>query len=148
MAKDMVRYWLVKTEPEVYSFERLLKEKRTHWDGVRNFQARKNLMAMAKGDLVFVYHSQGPRTVVGLAKVVKEHYPDTNIKPDQPKGDWVMVDLQAVEALVRPVSLDEIKRDPQLKDIALVRQSRLSVMELTKAHFDRIMKLSHSKSVS
>lgn len=134
-------YWLVKTEPDVYSFEQLLKDKRTHWNGVRNHQAKNNLMRMKAGDLVLVYHSQGPKSVVGVAKVVKEHYPDAYIEAGDPKGDWVMVDLAAVKALKNEVSLAQLKADKKLKDIELVRQSRLSVTGLSASDFAAILKL-------
>ena len=137
----MASYWLVKTEPDVYSFEQLMKDKRTHWNGVRNHQAKNNLMKMKAGDLVLVYHSQGPKSVVGVAKVVKEHYPDPHVAVDDPKGDWVMVDLAAVKALKNEVTLAQLKADKKLKDIELVRQSRLSVTSLSAADFQSIVKL-------
>jgi len=138
-------YWLVKTEPEVYSFTKLLKDKRMHWDGVRNHQAKNNLKAMKKGDLVLVYHSQDPRSVVGVAEVVKEFYPDTFIKPDDPKGEWVMVDIAPVKAMTKEVTLDEIKKEKSLSQIALVKQSRLSVMPLDKDAFLKILKMGETK---
>src|SRR5215813_2837652 len=103
----MPNYWLVKQEPEAYSWQTFLKEKRTAWTGVRNFQARNNLRAMAKGDLVLFYHSVSDKCVVGVASVEKEHYPDPTAK----EGDWVVVDLVPVKTLKKPVSLDEIKSD-------------------------------------
>lgn len=134
-------HWLVKTEPEVYSFEQLLEDKRTFWNGVRNHQAKNNLIKMKKGDLVLVYHSQGPKSVAGIARVAKEHYPDVHIKPDDPKGAWVMVDLEAVKPLPQEVTLEQIKKDKALATIALVKQSRLSVMPLSEKEFARILEL-------
>ena len=137
-------HWLVKTEPEVYSFEQLVKEKRTFWNGVRNHQAKNNMMKMKKGDLVLVYHSQGPKSVAGIAKVVKEHYPDPHIQPDDPKGAWVMVDLEAVKPLPTEVTLAQIKQDRALATIALIKQSRLSVMPLTDKEYARILHLAEA----
>jgi len=131
------QYWLVKQEPSGYPFSALVKDKKTSWTGVRNFQARKNLRSMKKGDQVLYYHSGEDRQVVGLASVVREAYPDPTAK----EGDWSTVDLAAVKTLPQPVDLAVIKGDKALQDVALVRQSRLSVMPLTKAHFDRILKL-------
>lgn len=130
-----MNHWLVKTEPETYSWERLLKEGRTVWDGVRNFQARNNLKGMKSGDLVLFYHSGESKEVVGIAKVVKEYYQD----PTSEDPNWVVVDLAPVEALKKPVSLAKVKADQHLKDIHLVRQGRLSVMALRPEEFDRIV---------
>ena len=130
-------YWLVKQEPEAYSWETFVKDKRTAWTGVRNFQARNNLRAMKKGDLVLFYHSVSEKRVVGLARVEKEHYPD----PTADEGDWSTVDLVAVKSLKQPVTLEQIKADKVLKNMALVRQSRLSVTGLTKEEFDRLTEL-------
>ncbi|MFM2284856.1 MAG: hypothetical protein RLZZ543_353 [Bacteroidota bacterium] len=132
-----MNYWLVKSEPVKYAWEKFVKDKQTFWDGVRNYQARNNLQAMKKGDLVLFYHSNEGMCVVGIAKVVKEHYPDPTI--DDPR--WVVVDLAPVEALKNPVTLEQIKADEQLANIGLIRQSRLSVMPLTNAEFDRILAL-------
>lgn len=135
----MATYWLLKTEPETYSFERLLKEKRTNWNGVRNFQARNNLRKMAKGDAALIYHSGDDKAVVGIAKVVREAYTD----PDPEGGDWTQVDVEAVEPLPRPVKLAEIKGAKSLAELPLIKQSRLSVMPITEAHFKAILKLSN-----
>src|SRR5690606_35747002 len=113
------------------------KERGTSWTGVRNFQARNNLRAMKKGDLVFYYHSVSEKQIVGLAKVAKEHYPD----PTAEEGDWSAVDLVPVEPLPSPVPLDTLKTDPQLKDLPLIRQSRLSVLPVTEPHAERILAL-------
>ena len=131
------RHWLVKQEPTTYSFDQLLKDKRTVWDGVRNFQARNNLRAMKQGDAVLFYHSNVGQEVVGVCEVARAAYPDPSAKD----GDWSAVDLVPVRKLGRGVTLDEIKRTPALEDVALIRQSRLSVMPVTKAEFDAIAKL-------
>jgi len=133
-------YWLVKQEPEAYSWETFVKDKRTAWTGVRNFQARNSLRAMKKGDLVLFYHSVSEKRVVGLARIEKEHYPD----PTAEDGDWSAVDLIPVKPLKEPVTLEQIKRDKILKSIALVRQSRLSVTPLTRTEFQRLMELGGS----
>ena len=130
-----MNYWLVKSEPFKYSWEQFLKDKRTFWDGVRNYQARNNLQAMKKGDSVLFYHSNEGLAVVGVAKVVKEAYQD----PTTEDPRWVVVDLAPVETLKQSVTLGDIKQDKQLKNIALVRQGRLSVMSLTKDEFDIIL---------
>jgi predicted RNA-binding protein with PUA-like domain len=131
------RYWLVKQEPTVYPFAQLVKDKRTTWDGVRNFQARNNLQAMSRGDRVLYYHSNVGQDVVGICEVAREAYPDPT--SDDPR--WVAVDLVPVKALAKPVGLERIKDDAALCDVPLVRQSRLSVMPLERAAFERIVKL-------
>lgn len=136
-----MNYWLVKQEPEAYAWSAFVKDGRAAWTGVRNFQARNNLRAMKAGDLVCYYHSVTGKEVVGLAKVAKEAYPD----PTATEGDWCCVDLQPVKALAKPVTLDEIKADKVLKDMALVKQSRLSVTPLTAAQFERLMKMAGEK---
>ena len=133
-----MNYWLAKSEPSTYSWERLVREGRAMWDGVRNYQARNNLRAMKKGDRVLFYHSVEGQEIVGIAEVAREHYPDPTAK-DDPR--WSVVDLVPVRPLKRPVPLSAVKSDPFLKDIALVRQGRLSVMPLAKAEFDRILEL-------
>ena len=133
-----MNHWLVKSEPFKYSWEQFNKDGRTFWDGVRNYQARNNLKAMKKGDLVLFYHSNEGKEVVGIAKVMKEFYQD----PTTDNPNWVVVDLVPIEALKNPVTLEQIKADPYLADIALVRQGRLSVMPLKAAEFDRILALS------
>lgn len=138
MAKQ---YWLVKQEPEAYSWADFVKEGRTAWTGVRNFQARNNLRAMKKGDLVFFYHSVSDKAVMGLARVDKEHYAD----PTAEEGEWSVVDLVPMKALKRPVTLDQIKADKALRNMKLVRQSRLSVTPLTEAEFERMLQLSKTK---
>ena len=133
-----MNYWLVKSEPDAYSWERFIKEGKTMWEGVRNYQARNNLKEMKKGDMVLFYHSVSAKEVMGIAKVVKEHYPDPTADDDR----WVVVDLVPVDALSKPVKLEQIKKDDRLENIALVKQSRLSVMPLKKHEFDIILQLS------
>jgi predicted RNA-binding protein with PUA-like domain len=130
------RHWLVKQEPTAYSWGDLVRDGRTTWDGVRNHQARNNLQAMQQGDRVLFYHSVKDPAVVGICEVVRTAYPD----PTAGDPGWVAVDLKPVRALARPVTLAAIKAEPALRDIPLVRQSRLSVMPLEKAAFDRIVK--------
>lgn len=132
-----MNYWLVKSEPFKYSWEKFNQDGRTFWDGVRNYQARNNLKAMKEGDLVLFYHSNEGMCVVGVAKVVKEFYQD----PTTDDTNWVVVDLAPVETLKNPVTLAQIKADDRLKDISLVRQGRLSVMPLKAEEFDRIIEL-------
>ena len=132
-----MNYWLVKSEPVKYSWEKFNKDGRTFWDGVRNYQARNNLKEMKTGDLVLFYHSNEGKAVVGIAKVVREFYQD----PTTTDPNWVVVDLSPVETLKRPVTLEEIKADERLKDVWLVRQGRLSVMGLKREEFDRIVEL-------
>src|SRR6266536_1901832 len=134
-------YWVVKQEPEAYSWADFVKDGGTAWTGVRNFQARNNLRAMRKGDLVLYYHSVSDKQVVGLAKVAKEAYPDPTAK----EGDWSAVDLAPLKPLESPVDLETIKSDKALSDIPLVRHGRLSVQPLTKAQFQRILKLGKTK---
>ena len=136
----MPRYWLMKSEPGVFSIDDLSRAKdgTTRWDGVRNFQARNNLKAMKAGDRVLYYHSVVGQEVVGIAEVAREAYPDPTAK----EGAWVAVDLVPVKPLRAPVTLEAIKGVPALKDIALIRQSRLSVQPLTKDAFDTIVKMS------
>ncbi len=132
-----MNYFLVKSEPFKYSWEQFNKDGETFWDGVRNYQARNNLKAMKKGDLVLFYHSNEGKEVVGIAKVVKEFYQDPTTDDER----WVVVDLAPVETFKIPVNLETIKADPLLQDIALVRQGRLSVMPLKHEEFDRIVEL-------
>lgn len=131
------QHWLVKSEPFKYSWEKFNEEGRTFWDGVRNYQARNNLREMKEGDLVLWYHSNEGKNVVGIAKVVKESYQD----PTTDDKNWVVVDLVPVQALDKPVSLEQIKAEESLKDISLVRQGRLSVMPLKATEFDKILEM-------
>ena len=127
----------MKSEPEAYAWAQLVKDGKTAWTGVRNFQARNNLRAMKKGDAVFFYHSVSDKQIVGLARVAKEFYPDATAE----EGDWSCVDLEPVKPLKNPVSLETIKTDSVLKEMPLVKQSRLSVTPLTKAQAERLLKL-------
>ena len=132
MAKS---HWLVKQEPETYPWSQFVADKKTNWTGVRNFQARNNLRGMKAGDPVLYYHSGGGKEVAGIAKVTRESFPD----PTADEGDWSAVELTPVKPFKRPVPLAEIKANPALAQVALVRQSRLSVMPLSKADFDAIV---------
>jgi predicted RNA-binding protein with PUA-like domain len=138
----MSSYWLMKTEPETYSFSQLQKDGKTNWSGVRNFQARSHLNKIARGDLVLIYHSGDDKAVVGVARVTREAYPDPD--PRKP-GDWVQVDIEPVEAVKQPVTLKEIKASPKFKDLILVRQSRLSVMPISAAHYQALLKMGNAK---
>ncbi len=131
-----MQYWLVKSEPEVYSWEQFVKDKRTFWDGVRNYQARNNMQAMEKADQVIFYHSSDVKAAVGIAEVVKTAYPD----PTTDEPAWVVVDLKPVRPLKKPVTLAEIKAMPDMNNVALVRQARLSVLPLTQQEFEMIVK--------
>jgi len=131
-----MRYWMVKQEPSAYSWDQFVRDGRAAWTGVRNFQARNHLREMKTGDQVLFYHSVVGKEVVGLAKVAKVAYPDPTAK----EGDWSCVDLVPVRPLKEPVTLAQIKATPSLADLPLLKQSRLSVMPLTKAQFDRLAK--------
>jgi predicted RNA-binding protein with PUA-like domain len=136
-----MQYFLVKSEPFKYSWDQFQKEGSTFWDGVRNYQARNTLMSMKKGDMVLFYHSNEGLEIVGIAKVAKEYYPDPTINDDR----WCVVDLKVHKKLKVPISLSEIKKDSLLKEMALVKQSRLSVMHVTEDQFYRIISLSGTK---
>lgn len=133
--------WLVKTEPEEFSFQTLVSKPGSCWDGVRNLEARKHLRAMAKGDLVFVYHTGKERRIVGLAKVVTTAYVD----PSSPQPIWSAVDLTAIKALSEPVTLADVKADARFAQCLLVRRSRLSVMPIDDEHFDLMLQMSGTK---
>jgi predicted RNA-binding protein with PUA-like domain len=135
-------YWLVKSEPSSYSWEQLVKEGRTFWSGVRNFQASSNLKAMKNGDRAFFYHSGEDKAVVGIAEIVKEYYPDHT---DESRK-FGMVDVIPVAALPKPVTLVQIKAEPKLKDLALVRQSRLSVMPIDEKSWKLICAMGGGKA--
>ena len=134
-------HWLVKSEPYKYAFAQLQKDKRTTWDGVRSFEARNNLRAMKKGDLVLYYHSNEGKEVVGIAKVAREAYPD----PTAEGEDWSAVDIAPVKALAEPVTLAAIKADAKLGQMLLLRRSRLSVVPVTPEEFSRVLTLSGTK---
>ena len=131
-------YWLLKSEPNTWSWDDQVKSKIDMWDGVRNYQARNNLIKMKKKDLCFFYHSVSEKSIVGIVEVVKESYPD----PTDKESRFVAVDVKATKPLNAPVSLDQIKKNVKLKNIALIKQSRLSVMPLTKTEWDEILKMS------
>src|SRR6185369_9035053 len=132
-----MNYWLVKSEPEAYSWATFVKDKRAAWTGVRNFQARNNLRAMKRADQVLFYHSVSDKQIVGVARVEKEAYPDATAK----EGDWSCVDLAPARALAMPVTLDQIKSDRVLQNMALVKQSRLSVTPVTETQFRQVLSL-------
>ena len=133
-----ISYWLLKSEPSTWSWEDQVKAGVEMWDGVKNYQARNNLMSMKKKDLCFFYHSVSDKLIIGIVEVVKEHYPD----PTDKTGRFVVTDVKAKKKLKRAVSLEEIKNTPKLSSIALIKQSRLSVMPLTKNEWDLILKMS------
>ena len=135
-------YWLLKSEPDVYSYNDLIKDKKTNWNGVRNYQAANNLKAMAIDDLAFFYHSNVGKEIIGICKIVKTAYPD----PSDESRKFVMVDVAPVEILKYPVTLATIKSTKSLETIALIKQSRLSVMPISKQEWDVILKLSETKS--
>ena len=135
----MSQHWLFKTEPETYSFETLKKEKKTNWNGVRNFQARNFLNQVKAGDLVLIYHSGKERAVVGVAKVTKAAYPDPDPKK---KGDWVQLDLSYSSSLKIPVALEQLKKTAALKSLLLIKQSRLSCMPVSEKEFKTILDMS------
>ncbi|MFL2630649.1 MAG: EVE domain-containing protein [Thermodesulfobacteriota bacterium] len=138
-----MKYWLVKSEPFKYSWDNMVKDGTTYWDGVRNYQARNNLKKMKKKDLVLFYHSNEGREIVGITEVVKEFYQDPTTKDT----NWVVVDLKAKKELKRKITLKEIKNDRVLSEMSLVKQSRLSVMEVDKKHFDEIIRMSNEKNL-
>ncbi len=133
-----MKYWLLKSEPDAWSWNNQVKEGASMWDGVRNYQARNNLKKMKKNDLCFFYHSVTEKSIIGIVKVVKEYYPD----PTDKTGRFVVVDVVATKKLKNPVSLDQIKENKKLKDIALLKQSRLSVMPLKKIEWETVLKMS------
>ncbi|HEY3846013.1 MAG TPA: EVE domain-containing protein [Acetobacteraceae bacterium] len=130
----MTQYWLVKSEPDAFSWDQQVANDVEPWTGVRNHTAKLNLKAMKQGDLAFFYHSNEGKEIVGVVEVVREAYPD----PTAEKGDWVSVDMKAVGPMPKPVTLAAIKADPKFADLELVRQSRLSVVPIAKPHWDRI----------
>lgn len=132
-----MNHWLVKQEPDTYSWDDFVADGRTTWDGVRNFQARNNLRSMKRGDLVLFYASGEPKSVIGVARVSREGFPDPTAK----EGGWIAVELEPVAPLKTPVSLATVKSTPALKNVALVRNSRLSVQPLSEEHYEAIVKL-------
>ena len=136
-----IRHWLVKSEPDVYSWQKFVTEKKAVWDGVRNFEARNNLRAMKKGDLVLFYHSNEGKEIVGIASVAKEAYAD----PTATEGDWSAVEITPKKALSQPVTLAQAKADKKLADFGLVRKSRISVVPASPEEFARILELGKTK---
>ena len=136
-----MNYWLVKSEPFKYSWEQLVKDKKTFWDGVRNYAARNNLRDMKKGDEVFFYHSNEGMEIVGIAMVVKESYQD----PTTDDKNWVVVDISPVKPLKKPVTLVQIKAEPKLENMELVKNSRLSVQKVTPDEWKWVLKMSERK---
>ena len=135
------KYWLLKSEPSTWSWQDQKKVKKDMWDGVRNYQARNNLMKMKKGDLCFFYHSVNEKQIVGIVKVVKEHYPD----PTDKSKKFVVVDVAKQKSLKYPVSLERIKNEKRLTHLSLIKQSRLSVMPIDKKSWEIIIKMSENK---
>lgn len=135
MPNPDLRYWLVKSEPFKYSWEDLVKDGWTYWDGVRNYEARNNIRAMAAGDQLLFYHSNEDRAVIGIAEVIREHYQD----PTTDDNRWSVVDIKPLQALSAPVTLAEIKREPRLGNMQLVTRSRLSVSPVTADEFGVIV---------
>jgi predicted RNA-binding protein with PUA-like domain len=138
-------HWLVKSEPDAFSWQQQVENKVEPWTGVRNHMAKNNLKAMRKGDLAFFYHSNIGKEVVGIVQVVREAYPDPTVEPGE-KGDWVCVDMKAVKPLKTPVTLAQLKADPAFADLALIRQSRLSVMPITDEYWAAICALGGVKA--
>jgi predicted RNA-binding protein with PUA-like domain len=136
-----MNFWLVKQEPSKYNWDQFIADKETYWDGVRNYQARNNLKKMRKGDLVFFYHSVVGKEIKGVAKVSKESYSD----PTSDNPNWVVVNLKPYKALSITVTLADIKSQPKLSNLALIKQSRLSVIPLTKSEFEFILKMGNTK---
>jgi len=134
-----MNYWLMKTEPDTYSWNDLTRDKKATWDGVRNFQARSNLKAMKMGDLVFIYHTGDEKAIIGIAHITKEQFPDPADK------DWVVVDIAPDKKLKNPVTLAQIKADKRLSTMVLVKAARLSVQPVKKEEFDIVVALSEGK---
>jgi predicted RNA-binding protein with PUA-like domain len=135
------QYWLMKSEPFKYSFAQLVRDKKTMWDGVRNFEARNHMRSMKAGDLVLFYHSNEGKSIVGVARIKREAYAD----PTAEEEDWSVVDIEPVAPMKLPVSLEAIRSEPDLAEIALLKRARLSVVPIAKEHFDRILKMGKTK---
>lgn len=141
-----MQYWLVKSEPFKYSWQQFLADGVTFWNGVRNYQARNYLMQMQVGDLCLFYHSNEGKEVVGIAEVVKTHYPDPTVEPGE-KGQWVVVDMKPHTSFTHPVSLQQLRDDARLQDLNIFRQMRLSVVSVTREHFDLITAMGMGQAV-
>jgi predicted RNA-binding protein with PUA-like domain len=139
-------YWLVKSEPDAFSWQQQVATGVEPWTGVRNHMAKANLNAMKLGDRVFFYHSNIGKEIVGIVEVVREAYPDPTVGPEDPKGDWVCVDMKAVAPVPKPVSLAAIKAEPSLAEFALVRMSRLSVMPVSTEHWKKLCRMGGAKA--
>lgn len=137
-----MKYWLIKSEPEAYSFTDLLNDTATQWTGVRNYAARNNMREMKIGDLAFFYHSVNDKEIVGIARVIKEYYPDPT---NDSKIEWGCVDFESVKAVTKKISLAEIKSDNVFSDLELVTNSRLSVMPMKSNHWNRLLKLTQTE---
>jgi predicted RNA-binding protein with PUA-like domain len=135
------QYWLMKSEPFKYSFAQLVRDKKTVWDGVRNFEARNNMRSMKAGDLVLFYHSNEGKSIVGVARIKREAYAD----PTAEGEDWSVVEIEPVAPMKLPVSLEAIRGEPDLAEISLLKRSRLSVVPIAKEHFDRILKMGKTR---
>ncbi len=135
-----MNYWLIKSEPNTYSWDDLVKLGRDHWDGVRNYQARNNMKAMKAGDSALFYHSVNEKAIVGIAECVSEHYPD----PTTDDARWVVVDFVPKQKLKKPVTLEQVKNDSRLQDMVLVKNSRLSVQPVKIEEFERIIAISEA----
>jgi predicted RNA-binding protein with PUA-like domain len=135
-----MNYWLMKSEPDAYPWSKLVADGKGHWDGVRNHQAANNMKAMKKGDRAFFYHSNEGKEIVGVMEVVREAYPDHT----DPDGKWIMVDVKPLVPVKRKVTLAEIKAEPRLKDLLLVRHSRLSVVPVTREHWRLLCKMAET----
>jgi len=133
-------YWLIKTEPDVWSWDDQVKNKVTFWDGVRNYQASNNLKAMKVGDLAFFYHTGDERRIMGIVEIIKPYYPD----PSDPAGRFGMVDVQAIRSFNHPITLKEIKENPLLQHLSLVRQSRLSVMPIDEKSWNLLLNIGNN----
>lgn len=135
------QHWLMKSEPSKYSYAQLVRDGETRWDGVRNYEARNNMRAMKAGDLALFYHSNEGKAVVGVARIKREAYPD----PTAPEEDWSVVDVEPVVSVKAPVTLEAIRGEPDLAEIQLLKRSRLSVVPISREHFDRILKMGKTK---
>lgn len=135
------QFWLVKSEPDVFSWDMQVANGVEPWTGVRNHSAKANLAAMKLGDRAFFYHSNIGKQIVGVVEVVREAYPDPTVAPDDPKGDWVCVDMKAVAPFATPVTLADIKADPEFAELPLVRMSRLSVSSVSPEHWKKLCRM-------
>ena len=138
-----MNYWLIKSEPFKYSWDQLVNEKKTYWDGVRNYLARNYLKAMKKGDKIFFYHSNEGLEIVGIAKVIKEYYQD----PTTPEPAWVVVDIAPVKKLKKPITLTQIKAEKDLQEMSLIKSMRLSVQPVQKEEWNKILEMAGEKTI-